>query len=535
MDNHQYQLFREQWLSSALFSFRSPGRWSFVFLLKAVLCWLSFMSFSMVYNLAVFTLIVVPIKGQWLSRLRDILIWPLMIALFYYDSHLPPIESLINNLEQLAQFSLGYWLELAERYISMAMIAWLVVAWIAFLYFKNIFRMGSLALLAIIFTGVYSHVSEPAGPTVALKPIAEKSQTGTRAESPEMFINDFYQRQDEWLVNAPKVNAEASDAFDILLVNICSISWEDIKAVGLENHSVFSKFDIILDNYNSVSSYSGPSALRILQASCGQKPHQQIYQPSRQCLLADDLTRLGFKPELFMNHDGEFDNFKSSLLNSGGIKTYKDIQRSLSPTMIAFDGAAIFDDKQVIDGWLAQKEQDQARFGFYNSLTLHDGNRKLNSNQTSLQSYKERALLMFEQIAALIDQAERQERKLLLIVVPEHGAGLKGDGVQLAGLREIPTYPLTHVPVMLKLIGAEYSNSKPIRVEKQTNQNAISSLIMNVLAQQPFSGGEYQPQALVNSIPETEWVSENKDIRFMLWQDKHVLKLKGQNWVEVRD
>ena len=184
---------------------------------------------------------------------------------------------------------------------------------------------------------------------------------------------------------------------------------------------------------------------------------------------------------------------------------------------------------------MSENEAGQARFGFYNSLTLHDGNRRLNSTQNSLQSYKERAVLMFEQLISIIDQAEQQNRKLLLIVVPEHGAGLTGDGVQLAGLREVPTYSLTHVPVLFKLIGADSANSKPIRVTKQTNQNAISSLIINTLAQQPFSGGRYQPQALADAIPATEWVSENKDIRFMLWQDKQVLKLKGQNWVEIRD
>lgn len=535
MDNRQYQLFREQWLSSALFSLRSPGKWSFVFLLKAVLCWLSLMSFSTVYNLAVFALIIVPINRHWVSRVRDILIWPLMIALFYYDSYLPPVDSLLNNLTQLAQFSFGYWLELAERYISMAMIAWLVVAWIVFLYFQNIFRMGSVAFLAIVVTGVYFQTADLQGPTAGLKPIVSEQAGEVAVETPESFIDEFYQTQDQWAIKTPAISLSDTSAFDILLVNICSISWSDIEAVGLETHPLFSEFDIILDNYNSVSSYSGPSALRILQASCGQKPHQQIYQPNRQCLLTESLATLGFSTELFMNHNGEFDNFKSSLLNSGGLQHFRNVQQQLSPTMVAFDGAAIFDDKQIIDSWLSENEAGEARFGFYNSLTLHDGNRRLNATQNSIQSYKERTLLMFEQLQRIIEQVEQQNRKLLLIVVPEHGAGLAGDGVQLAGLREVPSYSLTHVPVLFKLIGADSANSKPIRVTKQTNQNAISSLIINTVAQQPFSGGRYQPQALADAIPATEWVSENKDIRFMLWQDKQVLKLKGQNWVEIRD
>ena len=58
---------------------------------------------------------------------------------------------------------------------------------------------------------------------------------------------------------------------------------------------------------------------------------------------------------------------------------------------------------------------------------------------------------MLEQIQAIIETAEQEQRKLLLIVVPEHGAGLKADGVQLAGLREVPTYSLTHVPVFVQI------------------------------------------------------------------------------------
>ncbi len=535
MDNRQYQLFRQQWLSSALFSLHSPGKWSFVFLLKTALCWLSFMSFSLVYNLALFLLIVLPIKPTWLSRTRDILIWPAMIALLYYDSHLPPITSLFNNLEQLAQFSLGYWLELAERYISMKMITWLVVAWIAFLYFKNIFKMGTVAFVCLLGTGIYVQTAAPESSTVAMKPIEPQSTNDAKVETPELFLERFFQTQSQWHVKSPAISQQVGRDFDILLVNICSISWADIQTVGLETHPVFEKFDIILENYNSVSSYSGPSALRILQAGCGQKPHQQIYQPKKQCLLAEELASLGFKSELFMNHNGEFDNFKNSLLNDGGLNTYDDIQQYFSPTMIAFDGAAVFDDKQIIDRWLAQGDNSNARFGFYNSLTLHDGNRRLNSNKTSIQSYRERALLMLEQIQAIIETAEQEQRKLLLIVVPEHGAGLKADGVQLAGLREVPTYSLTHVPVLFKLIGANNPSEQTIRVDRQTNQNAISSLIMNTLAQQPFAGGTYQPEALADAIPDSKWVSENKDIRFMIWEDKHILKLKGQNWVEVRD
>ena len=38
----------------------------------------------------------------------------------------------------------------------------------------------------------------------------------------------------------------------------------------------------------------------------------------------------------------------------------------------------------------------------------------------------------------------------MLVVVPEHGAAEKGDKVQVAHLRDIPSPAITHVPALVK-------------------------------------------------------------------------------------
>lgn len=64
-------------------------------------------------------------------------------------------------------------------------------------------------------------------------------------------------RRAEW----PDKLAKDSTPFDILLLNICSLSNDDLKAVGLKNHEVLKQFNIRFpQNFNSATSYSGPAA-----------------------------------------------------------------------------------------------------------------------------------------------------------------------------------------------------------------------------------------------------------------------------------
>lgn len=42
---------------------------------------------------------------------------------------------------------------------------------------------------------------------------------------------------------------------------------------------------------------------------------------------------------------------------------------------------------------------------------------------------------------------------MVVVIVPEHGAALVGDKMQMSGLRDIPSPNITHTPVGIKLIG----------------------------------------------------------------------------------
>ncbi|MBZ7309191.1 cellulose biosynthesis protein BcsG, partial [Klebsiella oxytoca] len=110
--------------------------------------------------------------------------------------------------------------------------------------------------------------------------------------------------------------------FDVLIINICSLSWSDIEAAGLMEHPLWKHFDLLFKNFNSATSYSGPAAARLLRASCGQLSHANLYQPSgSECYLFENLAKLGFTQQLMLGHNGVFGDFLKELRSLGGIQS----------------------------------------------------------------------------------------------------------------------------------------------------------------------------------------------------------------------
>ena len=75
---------------------------------------------------------------------------------------------------------------------------------------------------------------------------------------------------------------------------------------------------------------------------------------------------------------------------------------------------------------------------FINMIALHDGNRF--ANKRRLAPFKPRAQAMLDDLGSLITDLEKSGRKVMLVVVPEHGAAEKGDKVQVAHLRARPLH-----------------------------------------------------------------------------------------------
>lgn len=446
-------------------------------MLKVALVTQGTLTLNVLWNLALFAFLVIPVGPRWLRISRQVVAISAAVVLIYSESNLPPFERLIDQWHLVSSFSTRYLFELVVRIVPVEWIAAFLISCILYMYLAKFLRMTTVTLAVLISVPFWSGVSVSNTPATATTPATGQQTAATPAQGltplePSQVLERFYRQQRE-IKLTPNLNIKPE--FDILVLNICSLSWSDLKAFDLLEHPFMSRADILLTNFYSASSYSGPAALHLLQASCGQRPHAEIFNPIQSCTLGAQLAEQGFSSEIRMNHTGAFDNFLQELQQLGGLQNAPFIQPSQFPVaMEGFDQSPIYSDSAV-----------------------------------------------------------------LVVMVPEHGAGLDGDRFQLPGMREIPTPALTHVPVMLKLFGPGLTRTnteqKPVKVSHNTSALAITDAIYKIIAQQPFSTGKYEPEEVADSLPMSRPVAENERVVMMEVNGEFYLQINRGDWRPYKD
>ena len=122
---------------------------------------------------------------------------------------------------------------------------------------------------------------------------------------------------------------------------------------------------------------------------------------------------------------------------------------------------------------------------------------------------------------------------MLVIVVPDHGANLTGDKLQMPGLRDIPSPALTHVPVGIKLIGMKAAKPKTtLQIDNPSSYLAIAELVKRLLDGKLFNQSQIDWQALTDKLPQTAYVAENEGIKVIEYQGKFYIQLKDDpSWI----
>lgn len=409
----------------------------------------------------------------------------------------------------------------------------------AYFYFSHTVEFGVFSALALVCvgllqSGLIQRALVPQHDSKALEKAVAEVASGPMSNSElSALLSRFFKDESERRV--PLVENSAN--FDIVILSVCSLAWDDLTLTGLHSHRLFDKFDLVFDNYNSATSYSGPALIRLLRANCGQPEHQSLFSPPRspQCLLFPSLTELGYRPQLAMNHDGVFDNFLGQLQDHGGIQAPLAGHGGLSAAQKSFDGTPIYRDSAVLNRWLQQRQASAKDVLLYNTVSLHDGNRLIGRKVgAGLESYRVRAELMLDDLAGFIDSLQQSARPTLVLFVPEHGAGLRGDKLQLTGMREIPSPSITHVPVGAVLVGAT-REGPPYHVEQDTSHMAIAALIQRVIDSQPFGQDTFHARALADALPSTTAVSQNEGSTVMETDDGTFLTLDQRQWQRYPD
>lgn len=552
-------------LPPALRHWRGLGLWNFYFITKLVLFWQGLINFHPLYNLALAAWLLLPVAPLWLHRGRQLLALPFAVALLYYDSWLPPFSRLLAQSSAVESFSADYMLELAGRFINWNWVAGGLTLLVVYLFLSQFLRFSllifsTLAVLTLwpylqpwwsaekpqlqaqaeqVSRGVDMGVDKVVNRVDSDMRSAEQALSPTGAPPSDEVLNrtlsEFYQQQSQLFTNFPAVEA-LQTPFDVLILNICSLSWSDMQAVGLMEHPLWQSMDVVFDEFNSASTYSGPAMIRLLRASCGQQTNADLFtQADPRCYLFDNLEKIGFNEAWAMNHDGHFGDFVAEARKLGGLAAEPMPFTNMSPVMTSFDGSPIYRDLTVLDHWWQQRLQsDKPReVLYYNTITLHDGNRTIDSRgQTSRADYKQNLSRLFDDLQAFIQKLEQSGRPVMVVIVPEHGAALTGDLMQISGMREIPSPSIVHVPVGMKLVNAKSRISQPpMHVTQPSSYLAISQLVADLANGQAFSQDNVDVRALVQALPQTKpVVAANEGSVMLRYQGKEYLTLDRKTW-----
>ncbi|MBV5399424.1 cellulose biosynthesis protein BcsG [Klebsiella pneumoniae] len=538
---------------------RGLGGWNFYFLVKFALLWAGYLNFHPMLNLVFLAFLLVPIPREKLHRIRHWIAIPLGFALFWHDTWLPGPESIFSQGSQIAGFSASYIWDLIVRFINWSMVGAFFVLLVLWLFISQWLRVTVFVSAMVVWLAVSPLLPAftlwPSGqPTTAAATTAQ-ANTGANAaagaasspansdiplqtEPPTSanltnWLNAFYTAEQKRRTPFPDQLPADAQPFDLLVINICSLSWSDIEAAGLMDHPLWKHFDIVFKNFNSATSYSGPAAVRLLRASCGQLSHTNLYQPSgADCYLFENLAKLGFNQQLMLGHNGLFGDFLKELRSLGGMQSPLMDQTGLPVSLQAFDGSPVYEDLAVLNRWLKTEEasSNPRNATFYNTLPLHDGNHFPGQSKTA--DYKVRAQKLFDDLDNFFTELEKSGRKVMVVVVPEHGGALKGDKMQVSGLRDIPSPSITNVPTAVKFFGMKAPHEgAPIIIDQPSSYLAVSELVVRALDGKMFSEDSVNWQQYVANLPQSAAVSENANAIVIQYQGKPYVQLNGGSWV----
>lgn len=515
--------------------------WNLYFLVKVGLYFTGYIGFNWWLNLLLWLALLPPIGHRLARRTRAVLAWPAAIALLYYDSYLPTLERVLSQLKALAGFSADYWLELAGRLVSPAALVVAIAGLFLYAALARRVRFATFALAGILSVPLVAAIQERKAEENAAGTLASQGDGSQAADAadPDALLQKFYTAEAQKRLQFTPA-AGGTPPFDIILLHVCSLSWDDMEFVGQRNHPLLQRFDALFTNFNSAASYSGPASLRVLHGSCGQTPHKKLYEGiDPQCYVFPNLEKLGYQTAGLLNHDGVYEEFAHTLEQRGGLAGKLQRNQDAPVHMQNFDGSPIYNDHALLSQWWKKRSaQGGAPVAlYYNTISLHDGNRVPGmSSRSSLDTYKPRLVQLMADFDKFITELESAGRPVVVMLVPEHGASLRGDKIQISGMREIPGPRITLVPAAVKLVGMkkapDAAPTAPVVVNQPMSYLGLFTLLGDLMADNPFAPTA-RPLAERLQAPETTpFVSENADVIVVRnAAGKYLMKSGNGEWI----
>ena len=409
---------------------------SLYFLIKTGLFYTHYIGFHWLLNLLLALVVFWPMALGRARQVRLALAWPAALVLLYHDSYLPTPARVWSQMEALRGFSGEYMLELLGRVINPVALGALAALIVVYWLLSRWLRFSSLAFVGILSVPLVAAVSP--GSASAPVPLATSTAQGAApaaalVSDPESELQAFYATESQRHLAFPKTGS--APPFDVIVLHVCSLSWDDLDFVKERNAPLLKRFDVLFSNFNSAASYSGPATYRVLHGNCGQPSHTRLYKGADpQCYTFPSLEQAGFKVNGLLNHNGIYDSFAKILEVEGGLQGKLVSNKEAPVQMQSFDGSPIYDDFGLLSKWWTQRQASGAApvALYYNSISLHDGNRVPGvSSRSSLDTYKPRLTKLLSDFDRFLSLLEATGKPVVVVLVPEHGASLRGDKVQI--------------------------------------------------------------------------------------------------------
>jgi len=517
------------------------GIWNLYFLAKLYLFHTGQMKPIWILNIVFALLLAAPMESRVLRVIRQVLAIGVGAALAWRESNLPPFERVISQFANIRAFTPAYLVELFQRLVTIQMVVAALLVLAAFLLVNRWLRTTTFVLLALFAMpfwyglGITLPGREAAVARAADSPRADINATNNY----DAILTAFREQEAQRSATVAPLTASPDAQFDVIVLHICSLSWDDLDAAKSLNHPLLSRFDYLFKNFSSAASYSGPAAIRVLRSACGQQPHKNLYDPApAECHVFADLAQAGFTTQMLMNHDGRFDNFLGVVEKEIGVPGLKPESNAGVPVaMRAFDDSPVLGDFDTFNHWYQQRLSGDKKpvALYYNTVTLHDGNRLPGKRLTSLESYPLRLKALLDDVDKIIDTIAKSGRKAVVVFVPEHGAALRGDRNQISGLREVPTPNIVHVPAGVKLVGLPAAQApEPVTIDAPMSYLGLAQLVFNLVADSPFRQGAPGLQHYADDLPQTQMVGENEGTITMKRTDGYVIHTPDGVWVEQK-
>ena len=506
------------------------GLWAFYFLIKIILFYTGYINFHFFVNLAFALALIFSHARPRLLQIKRWVAIPIGIILFYFDSQLPPLRNIIAKLDQLLGFSFNYYIELLGRILDWRALVALAVSFAIYYILSKKIRMTTIAMLAIFSVLLPFHSN-----TNVLAYDSDGQVIGIPSDAVLTESLDGFFVEESGRTGFNRSQKASGQAFDILVINVCSLAWDDLKYVKEEDNPLFKRFHYLFTSFNSASSYSGPSIIRLLRASRGQQDQRDLYKkPVEDSLLFNNLQTAGFQTQFALNHDGKYGDLLQEIRTDGGLSAPLFDNKQATPYLRAFDGSQVYEDYSVLSNWWdARMKLPADRVAlFYNTITLHDGNRALDGArlENSVETYSRRLHKLLEDVDRFYAKVNNSGRQVVIVFIPEHGAAIRRNKNEIVGMREIPSPNVTNIPVGIMLTNKSDAPVKTNLINQPTSYLATSELISKFVAKPPFGASTANLEAYLKDLPSTRFVAENEDSVIMKFGASYYFRSNDINW-----